>query len=147
MEFSIKTLAPERAKTGCLVLGVYAGSSLSRAAQLADRAARGALRAALAQGDLSGKPGSTLLLRAVPGIAAQRVLLVGLGERKELGEPAFRDAVRGAANALRELGAKDAAVFLGEIEAGKRPHAWARRSTASTSSRRRRSRRRPRSRQ
>jgi len=124
VEFSIKTLTPERAKTGCLVLGVFAGGSLSRAAQLADRAARGALRAALAQGDLSGKPGSTLLLRALPGLAAQRVLLVGLGERKELGEVAFRDAVRGAANALRELGAKDAAVFLGEIEAGKRPHTW-----------------------
>ena len=124
MEFSIKSLAPERAKTGCLVLGVYAGGALSRTAQLADRAARGALRAALAQGDLSGKPGSTLLLRAVPGLAAQRVLLVGLGERKELGEPAFRDAVRGAASALRELGAKDAVVFLAEIEAGKRPQAW-----------------------
>ena len=124
MEFSIKTLAPDRAKAGCLVLGVYAGGSLSRAAQLADRAAHGALRAALAQGDLSGKPGSTLLLRAVTGLAAQRVLLVGLGERKELSEPAFRDAVRGAANALRELGSKDAAVFLGEIEVGRRPHAW-----------------------
>jgi len=124
VEFSIKTLAPDRAKAGCLVLGVYAEGSLSRAAQLADRAARGALRAALAQGDLSGKPGSTLLLRAVPGLAAQRVLLVGLGERKELSEPAFRDAVRGAANALRELGSKDAAVFLGEIEVGRRPHAW-----------------------
>ena len=109
MEFSIKSLAPERAKTGCLVLGVYQGGALTRAAQLADRAARGALRGALALGDLSGKPGSTLLLRGVAGLAAQRVLLVGLGERKEFGEQALRDAVRGAANALRELGAKDAA--------------------------------------
>ena len=33
MEFSIKTLAPDRAKAGCLVLGVYAGGSLSRAAR------------------------------------------------------------------------------------------------------------------
>ena len=105
MEFSIKTLAPERAKTGCLVLGVYQGGALTRAAQHADRAARGALRSALALGDLTGKPGSTLLLRELPGLAAQRVLLVGLGERKDFGEQPFRDAVRGAANALRELGA------------------------------------------
>jgi len=124
VEFSIKTLAPERAKTGCLVLGVFAGGALPRAAQLADRAARGALRKVLRQGDLSGKPGSTLLLRAVPGLAAQRVLLVGLGERKELGEAAFRDAVRGAASALRELGAKDATVYLGEVETGRRSQAW-----------------------
>jgi len=124
VEFSIKSLAPERARTGCLVLGVYPGGTLTQAARLADRAARGALRAALAQGDLSGKPGSTLLLRGVTGLAAQRVLLVGLGERKEFGEQALRNAVRGAANALRELGAKDAALYLGELKAGRRNQAW-----------------------
>jgi leucyl aminopeptidase len=124
VEFSIKTLAPERAKTGCLVLGVYPGGALTRAAQLADRAARGALRSALALGDLTGKPGSTLLLRELPGLAAQRVLLVGLGERKEFGEQPLRDAVRGAANALRELGAKDATVYLGELRAARRSQAW-----------------------
>jgi len=122
VEFSIKSLAPEHAKTGCLVLGVHQGGALTRAAQLADRAARGALRGAL--GDLSGKPGSTLLLRGVAGLAAQRVLLVGLGERKEFGEQPFRDAVRGAANALRELGAKDAAVYLGELKVGRRSQSW-----------------------
>ncbi len=124
VEFSIKTLAPERAKTGCLVLGVHPGGALTRAARLADRAARGALRSALALGDLTGKPGSTLLLRELPGLAAQRVLLVGLGERKELGEQPFRDAVRGAANALRELGAKDATLYLGELKAARRSQAW-----------------------
>ena len=65
MEFSIRALAPATAKTGCLVLGVFKGSpdaALTRAAQLADRAAHGAIRAALAQGDLSARTGSTLLL-------------------------------------------------------------------------------------
>ncbi len=124
VEFSIKTLAPERAKTGCLVLGVHPGGALTRAAQLADRAARGALRNALALGDLTAKPGSTLLLRELPGLAAQRVLLVGLGERKEFGEQPLRDAVRGAANALRELGAKDATVYLGELRAARRSQPW-----------------------
>ena len=125
MEFSIKTLSPGKAKTGCLVLGVYRGArgaELTRAAQLADRAARGALREAL--GDVSGKTGSTLLLRRVPGLAAERILLVGLGERKEFAEAAYRDAVRGAANALKDLGAKDAAVFFAELKAGARSLAW-----------------------
>jgi len=125
VEFSIKTLSPGKAKTGCLVLGVYRGArgaELTRAAQLADRAARGALREAL--GDVSGKTGSTLLLRRVPGLAAERILLVGLGERKEFAEAAYRDAVRGAANALKDLGAKDAAVFFAELKAGARPPAW-----------------------
>src|SRR3990172_1990251 len=92
VEFSIKTLSPGKAKTGCLVLGVYRGArgaELTRAAQLADRAARGALREAL--GDVSGKTGSTLLLRRVAGPAAQRNPLVGVGGRQEVAEGAHRD--------------------------------------------------------
>jgi leucyl aminopeptidase len=134
VEFSIKAISPERAKAGCLVLGVYKGEGrsggiLAGAAQVADRAARGALRRVLAQGDLSGKAGATLLLRSVPGIAAERVMLVGLGERGKFGESAFRDAIRGAGGALKELGAKDAAVCLADLRIGERTLAWAIRQT------------------
>ena len=122
MEFSIKTLSPEKAKTGCLVLGVYREKELSAPARRVDQAAKGKLRAALA--DLSGKTGSTLLLRGLPGVAAERVLLVGLGERKRFAEAAYRDAVRAAAQALKELGAKDAALFLVDLKVGARPLAW-----------------------
>jgi leucyl aminopeptidase len=122
MEFSIKALSPESAKAGCVVLGVYANKDLTPPAKRVDQASRGALRAALA--DLPGKAGATLLLRGLPGVAAERVLLVGLGERKQFAEPAFRDAVRGAAAALRELGAKDAVLTLVDIAVGKRPVSW-----------------------
>src|SRR5256886_3436708 len=122
MEFSIKTLSPETAKTGCVVLGVYAEKELTPPARRVDQRARGALRAALA--DLSGKTGSTLLLRGLPHVAAERVLLVGLGARKEFGEAAYRDAVRAAANALRELGAKEAALFLVDLKVNDRALSW-----------------------
>jgi len=122
-------VAPERAQTGCLVLGVYqsvgAGAPrLSRAAQAADRAAGGRLREILAHGDLSAKAGATLLLHKVPGLAAARVLLLGLGEEKEFGETAFRDAVRGAAGTLKGLGAKDALVYLTDLKVAGRNAAW-----------------------
>jgi len=126
MEFSIKTLSPETAKTGCVVLGVYGGNESSKEltppARRVDQRSRGALRRALA--DLSGKAGSTLLLRALPNVAAERVLLVGLGARKEFGEAAYRDAVRAAASALRELGAKDAALFLVDLKVNDRTLSW-----------------------
>jgi len=122
MQFSIKALSPETAKSGCIVLGVYAGKTLTPPAARVDRAARGALRSALV--DLPGKAGGTLLLRGLPGVAAERVLLVGLGERGEFAEGAFREAVRGAAAALRELGAKDAALYLVDLRVGSRPIAW-----------------------
>src|SRR5690242_1082405 len=126
MEFSIKTLSPDRAKTGCLVVGAYrenAGDSeLSAPARRADQAAKGALRSALR--DLPAKAGATLLLRGVAGLGAERVLLVSLGPRKDFAEAAYRDAVRGAALALRELGAKDAAFFLVDLKVGARTLSW-----------------------
>jgi len=125
VEFSIRALAPATARTGCLVLGVFKNevdTALTRAAQLADRAAGGAIRAALAQGDLSANPGSTLLLRRLPGLAAERVLLVGLGERKDFGEQAFRDAVGAAAKTLRETGARDATLFIADLKVGDTVH-------------------------
>jgi leucyl aminopeptidase len=122
MEFSIKTLSPESAKAGCVVLGVHQGGELTAAARRVDQASKGALKEALR--DLSGRTGSTLVLRRVSGVAADRVLLVGLGERKEFAEAAYRDAVRAAAGVLRELGAKDAALFLVDSKVAARPVAW-----------------------
>ena len=129
MEFSIRRVAPDAVRTGCVVLGVFKDAAdgnvvPTRAARLADRAARGALRRVLSQGDLSGKLGSTLLLRGVDGLAAERVLLVGLGEQKKFGEQAYRDAVRAAANALKEIGAKQAALYLAGPTAARRGADW-----------------------
>jgi leucyl aminopeptidase len=121
VEFSTKALSPETAKVGCVVVGVYQGSELGPAARRLDQASKGALKKA--QRDISGKTGSTLLLRALPGVAAERVLLVGLGE-KNAAETAYLQAVRAAANALKELGAKDAALFLVDMKVGARPVSW-----------------------
>ena len=125
MQFSIRALSPEKAKTGCLVLAVQGGENLPRAALAADKAAKGALRRALAGGDLPEKAGSTLLLRGVPGLAAERVLLLRLGERGKYDVAAFGEAVRGAAVALKALGAKDAVLFVADLAVGGRGLPWA----------------------
>ena len=122
MEFSIKALSPESAKSGCVVLGVHAERELTPAAKRVDQASRGALKKAL--GDLPRKAGATLLLRELPGVSAERVLLVSMGERDEFSENAYREAVRGAAGALKELQAKDAALFLVDTKVNSRPVSW-----------------------
>jgi len=129
VQFSIRTQAPEKAKTGCLVLAVQDADKLPRDSRAADKAAGGALRRALAGGDLPEKAGSTLLLRAVPGLAAERVLLVRLGERAKYDVAAFREAVRGAAAALKGLGAKDATLPVAALAVGGRGLPWAVRNT------------------
>jgi leucyl aminopeptidase len=122
VEFSIKALSPESVKSGCVVLGVHAERELTPAAKRVDQASHGALKKAL--GDLPRKAGATLLLRELPGVSADRVLLVSMGERGEFSENAYRDAVRGAATALKELEAKDAALFLVDTKVNSRPVSW-----------------------
>jgi leucyl aminopeptidase len=97
---------------------------LGGAARRADRAAGGALARLLSRGDLPAKAGSTLLVQNVAGLAAERVLLVALGARKDYGVGASRDALRGAANALKNTGAGDALLFPAEFGVAGRDLAW-----------------------
>ena len=70
MDFSIKafdtktTLAA--AKAGVVAVAVFENKTLSQAAKALD--AGGDITAALKSGDISGKAGSTLLLRGVKGV-------------------------------------------------------------------------------
>ncbi|SAI09937.1 leucyl aminopeptidase [Bordetella ansorpii] len=83
MEFSTQTTASlHQIKTAALAVGVYADGQLSTAAELIDRAANAALRAVV-KAEFRARPGATLVLRNLPGVTAQRVVLVGLGKREE----------------------------------------------------------------
>ncbi len=114
MDFSIKTLdaktSVNTAKTGVLVVGVFENRKLTQAAQALDKS--GAISDALKSGDITGKPGSTLLLRGVAGVTAERVLLVGLGADEEIADKSFSSATQGAVRALTTVGAADALVAL-----------------------------------
>jgi len=94
MEFNTKIALPETFKADCVAVGVFAGGALTASARRIDTITRGALRATVAGGDMTGGRGSTALLRALPGVASPRVLLVGLGKPDEFGDRAFGEAVR-----------------------------------------------------
>jgi len=127
MDFSIKSLDARAGigglKTGCLVVGVFENRKLPEVARGLDGA--GALNAAIKSGDISGKAGSTLLLRGVAGIAAERLLLVGLGSDEGFGEKNFAGAVQAAARALANLGAADAVFALPFDRLAGRDAPWA----------------------
>ncbi len=114
MDFSTKTLDAKNAltgvKTGALVVGIYENRKLSKAAGALDKL--GAISAALKSGDISGKPGSTLLLRGVTGIAAERIVLLGLGNEDEAADKNFAAASSALVRALATLGCDDAALAL-----------------------------------
>ncbi len=124
MEFTIKTGSPAKLKTGLLVLGAFAGGKLPALTAAADGAAEGRIAALIKRGDLEDKAGSTLLLPDLPGVQAERVLLVSLGKEDELGDKAWRDALAAAAKALAATPAKDAVVALADVELDKRALPW-----------------------
>ena len=130
MDFSIKTLDAKSAsntiKTGCLVVGVFENKKLSTAATALNK--KGAIDAALKSGDITGKAGSSLLLRGVADVAAERVLLVGLGDDPtKVSEKAFTAAVQVAARSLNGLGAGDVTLALPSVDG--RDTAWTIRQT------------------
>ncbi|HNQ04144.1 MAG TPA: leucyl aminopeptidase [Thiobacillaceae bacterium] len=124
MEYSIKSGSPEKQRTACVVVGVFENRKLSLAARIIDQAAQGYVADILRRGDMDGKTGSTLLLHSVPGVTAERVLLVGLGRERDLHDKAYRDAMHAAVKALVDTGVGDAHVYLTEIPVKRRDLAW-----------------------
>lgn len=99
MEFSIKSTAPEKLRTDCLLVGIYEGRKLTDLARSLDSVTEKAITLALKSGDMEGKAGSTLMLRQLPGVAAARVMLVGLGKSEEFSLKTLRNAFRAALKA------------------------------------------------
>ena len=124
MEFSIKIVQPGRANTGCTVVGVFEPRKLSDSASQLDRQAKGFLAALLRRGDMEGKSGSTLLVHNVPGVKAERVLLVGLGPQREFGARQYREAIAAAMRTLNTTGAKQAEIHLTQLEVDQRDAQW-----------------------
>lgn len=133
MDFSIKTIDAKSAstaykaiKTGCIVVGVFENKKLSTVAASLDKA--GEIAAALKSGDITGKAGTALLLRKVADVAAERVLLVGLGEESDtVAEKSFNQAAQSAARTLSALGANDVIIALPAVK--NRDLAWSVRTT------------------
>ena len=127
MDFSIKTAGEKNTlmanRAGCIAVGVFEGKQLTQSATELDTT--GEITAALQSGDISGKAGSTLLLRNVKGANAQRVLLVGLGSGKSISEKDFSAAATAVALVFSSLGAKDGLVALPLSDIKDRDIPWA----------------------
>ncbi|VXB57598.1 aminopeptidase A, a cyteinylglycinase [Pseudomonas sp. 8AS] len=116
MEFLVKSTRPETLKTATLVVAIGEGRKLGLAAKAVDEASAGAISALLKRGDIAGKSGQTLLLHSLPGLKAERVLLVGSG-KGELSDRQYRKLVAAVHGVLKGLGGGDAVLALGELKA------------------------------
>ncbi|HEV7928815.1 MAG TPA: leucyl aminopeptidase [Nitrosospira sp.] len=124
MKFSIKSGNPEKQRSACLVVGIFEPHKLTDAAKAMDKVAEGYITSILRSGDMDGKTGTTLMLHNVPNTQCERILLVGLGKEKELGDKAYGDAIRAAFKVLNGTGAGDATLFLSDASVNNRDIAW-----------------------
>ena len=124
MEFSIKSGSPEKQRSACVVVGIFEPRKLSAAAEVIDNAAQQFLSDILRRGDMEGKAGTSLLLHGVPGVEADRILLVGLGKERDFHEKEYRAGVATAVRQLNETGGFDGTLYLTELNVRKRDVAW-----------------------
>ncbi|MGI8560872.1 MAG: leucyl aminopeptidase, partial [Luteimonas sp.] len=124
LEFALNQSPPTSAKTDCVVVGAYADKSLTPAGQALDQASEGRIQALLERGDIEGKTGKTGFLHDLPGIAAPRVLVVGLGEPDKFGVAQYLKAVGDAARALKTGSSQSALLTLAEVEVKGRDAGW-----------------------
>ncbi|MBA1272555.1 leucyl aminopeptidase [Stutzerimonas azotifigens] len=127
MEFVVKSAKASTLKTATLVLPVSEGLALGETAQAVDTASGGAITTILKRGDLQGKVGQTLLLHSLPGLKAERVLLVGIGKESELNGRQWRKVAAAILSVLKGLSGADATLVLqGVLIDGRDAYATAR---------------------
>lgn len=124
MEFNVKSGSPEKQRSACIVVGVFEPRRLSPVAEQLDKISDGYISSLLRRGDIEGKAGQTLLLHHVPNILSERILLVGCGKERELGERQYKDIIKNTINTLNETGSMEAVCFLTELHVKGRDTYW-----------------------
>jgi leucyl aminopeptidase len=124
MEFTVKSGSPEKQRIACVVVGVFEPRRLTHAAEILDKATKGHISSLLRRGDMEGKVGQTLLLHNLPNTLADRVLLVGCGKEREVGDKEYRQIIKNAASRLNDTGAMEATSYLTELSVKGRDLHW-----------------------
>lgn len=114
----------EQLRSACVVVGVSSKNGLQGAAKQLDKAAGGAIAKLLKRGDIKGDWAQTLLVPALTGIKAERVLLVGLGSGNAVSESDFRKLVQTALSAINDCKVDEAHWLLGGVQVKDRDDAW-----------------------
>ncbi|TVS10732.1 MAG: leucyl aminopeptidase, partial [Wenzhouxiangella sp.] len=130
MQFTTTQDAPVDASSDCLIIGLSEDGHPGPSFQAIDQASDGLLSRLHEAGELPRKIGKTVMLHAVPGVAAARVLVAGLGKTDKLDGVGFYKASCAAGKALRQSRATSAHCLLTETKVGDRDLAWKTRQAA-----------------
>lgn len=126
MDVIVKAITePESLRSQCLITPVFTDGKLSKVARRLNKASGGVIQAMVKRGDISGKVADTLLLPAISGVKAERILLLGCGEGKKLAEADFRKLLTAGLKVASDSKLKDACLLIDELSVQGRDNAWA----------------------
>ncbi|WP_457669058.1 leucyl aminopeptidase [Thiolapillus sp.] len=114
MHYLTKIASPETLATQCLILGVFDGKQPGSSIHRLPATPRKHIQATLKKGDLGNKAARSLLLYAVPGLKAERVLLLDLGEQKSFDTKKLASAMGDAIDLLNKNAVRDCALLVPE---------------------------------
>lgn len=124
MEISARHTDPLNHKSDCLIVGVQESGKQDKSVAAIDKATGGAITRCLNAGDLSGEVGSLLMLHEPKGLAAERLLLMGIGAG-ELNVQQFLKIAGAAAKASSGKAIKTAATTLSAVPVAGQAPGWA----------------------
>lgn len=130
MEFPVLTINPAKVETACLVVPVFKDGDLLPAAAKLDDASERLIGQLIERGDFDAELGNVQLIPFAPGLAAERLILVGLGERKRCSESGFRKALDATFTMIARLPIDEAVVAFTDVPVPDRESAWKARMTA-----------------
>ncbi len=124
MQFTSTDRPINEIATDCLIVGLARDAEFGASLAALDQASDGVLQKLADSQDLPRDAGETVVLHALPGIEARRVLVVGLGKAEKFDRMAFRKAAHAAGKALRKSRARSAHCSLPEHAVKDGDPAW-----------------------
>ncbi|GAB2792674.1 leucyl aminopeptidase [Halomonas shantousis] len=124
MEFPVLTVNPAKVETACLVVPVFKDGDLLPVAEKLDDASERLIGQLIERGDFDPGLGNVQLIPFAPGLGAERLMLVGLGERGKCNEGTLRKALDAAFTALTKLPGDEVAVAFTDVPVGERASDW-----------------------
>jgi len=100
-------------KTGAIIINHYEGLKVpDSSAEAVDNALGGTITELIKQGDIKGKLNEITLLHSLGKLPASRIVVAGLGKKKDLNVNKVRDAIAGTCRYLRGKGVTSVASII-----------------------------------
>jgi len=102
-------------KTECLIIGRFEGRGENPLIEEIDEVMEGLISSAIKSGDFKGKLNQTVVFYSGGKLSSERILLVGLGNRREFNQDKLREASGTAASEAKKMGVKILSTSLTEL--------------------------------